>query len=101
MTIGRNLSRFFDLLGELLAVLTIMLIAFLFLNTNFNFVGDSATLNMLTTIRDYAILGTLIIVGLEFSVKRSFVWFVIFLILAAIAVLFTFFPQALPPFLKG
>lgn len=100
MTVGRNLTKFFDFLGEILAVLTIMLIAFLFLNANFGFIGSADTVTTLTLIRDYAILGTLIIVGLEFSVKRSFVWFVIFLALAAIAVIFTFFPQAVQ-FLRG
>ena len=91
----------FDFLGEILAVLTIMLIAFLFINANFGLIGSADTVSVLTAIRDYAILGTLIIVGLEFSVKRSFAWFVIFLVLAAIAVLFTFFPQAVPQFLRS
>ena len=72
MTIGRNLSKYFDFLGEILAVLTIMLIAFLFINANFGLIGSADTVSVLTAIRDYAILGTLIIVGLEFSVKRSF-----------------------------
>jgi hypothetical protein len=38
-------------------------------------------------------------VGLEFAVKRSFAFFVIFVVLAAVAVIFSFFPDAIPSFL--
>lgn len=99
MTIGRNLSKFFNVLGEILAVLTITLIAFLYLNGTFKFVTDANVVSLLWKIREYMILGTVIIVGLEFAVKRSFAFFVIFVLLAAVAVVFSFFPDAIPPFL--
>lgn len=101
MVVGRNLTKFFDIIGELLAVLTIMLIVFLYLNANFNFIGEASTVDILTKIREYMILGTIIIVGLEFSVKKSFIWFVIFMVLAAISVIFSFFPESIPQFLRG
>lgn len=100
MIIGKKLSKVLDILGELLAVLTIMLIAFLYINAKFQFVKDISLLEMLTTIREYMILATIIVVGLEFSVKRNILWFIIFCALAAVAVVFSFFPEAIPQFLQ-
>lgn len=99
MKIGKNLSKVLDVLGEILAVLTIALAAFLYLNGTFNFLTDDNLVSLLWTIREYMMLGTIIIVGLEFAVKRSFAFFVIFVVLAAVAVIFSFFPDAIPPFL--
>lgn len=101
MIIGKKISKVLDILGEILAVLTIILIAFLYLNANFKFVEDASILNLLATIREYAILGTIIIVGLEFSVKRNILWFIIFCAIAAVAVIFSFFPESIPQFLQG
>lgn len=99
MKIGKNLSKVLDVLGEILAVLTIALAAFLYLNGTFKFLTDDNLVSLLWTIREYMMLGTIIIVGLEFAVKRSFAFFVIFVVLAAVAVIFSFFPDAIPPFL--
>jgi len=101
MVMGKSLTKFLDLLGEILAVLTIVLIAFLYINANFKFLTDTSILELLTTIREYAILGTVIIVGLEFSVKRSFMFFIVFAAIAAVAVVFSFFPSSIPTFLLG
>jgi hypothetical protein len=99
MKIGKNLSKVLNVLGEILAVLTIALAAFLYLNGTFKFLTDDNLVSLLWTIREYMMLGTIIIVGLEFAVKRSFAFFVIFVVLAAVAVIFSFFPDAIPPFL--
>ncbi|NLK17689.1 MAG: hypothetical protein GX304_04105 [Clostridiales bacterium] len=99
MKIGKNLSKVLDVLGEILAVLTIAFAAFLYLDGTLNFLTDDNLVSLLWTIREYMILGTIIIVGLEFAVKRSFAFFVIFVVLAAVAVIFSFFPDAIPPFL--
>ncbi len=98
MVLGRKLEKVFDFLGEVLAVLTVALIAFLYINGKFEFV-EGTLLQTLFTIKEYAVLGTLIVVGIEFSVKRSFLFFVIFLVLATVAVVFSFFPGVLPSFL--
>ena len=100
MLIGKSLTKVFDVLGEILAVLTITLIAFLYLNANFNFITDVSKIELLTTLREYMILGTIIIVGLEFSVKRNIVFFLIFVAIAAVAVVFSFFPASIPVFLQ-
>jgi len=101
MVLGRGLTKFFDCIGEILAVLTITLIAFLYLNANFNFITDLSLIRTLTVIREYMILGTVIIVGLEFAVKRNILFFIIFAALAAVAVIFSFFPESIPAFLEN
>jgi hypothetical protein len=101
MLIGKSLTKVFDALGELFAVLTVVLYAFLFLNANFNWVTDTSVLNPLEIARFYAALVTVVIVGLEFAVKRSFLIFLIFCALAAVVILFSFFPASIPAFLQG
>lgn len=101
MVLGKNVTKLFDILGEILAVLTITLIAFLYLNANFDFITDVSIIDLLTTIREYAILATVIIVGLEFAVKRSFMFFIVFAAIAAVAIIFSFFPESIPTFLQG
>ena len=100
MVLGRGLTKFFDIIGEILAVLTITLIAFLYINANFDFITDASLINLLTRIREYMILATIIVVGLEFSVKRNFLFFLIFAALSAVAVIFGFFPASIPSFLQ-
>ena len=99
MVLGKKLEKVFDFLGEILAVLTIILVAFLYINGTFKFITDQNLITLLYTIREYAILGTIIVVGIEFAVKRSFMFFVLFCVVATVAVLFSFFPDAIPAFL--
>jgi ethanolamine transporter EutH len=101
MIIGKKLSKVFDILGEILATLTIILIAFLYINGKYNFYNDQNMLELLFKIREYMILGTVVVVGLEFSVKRNILWFLIFCALAAVAVIFSFFPEVINQFLPA
>lgn len=94
--IGKGFSKVLNILGEILAVLTIVLITFLYLEGTFNFLNNPDLVTLLYQIREYMILGTIIVVGLEFSVKRSFTFFIIFAVIAAAAVIFSFFPNVLP-----
>lgn len=88
MIILDKFAKIFDWLGRLMAFLTIILIALLFLNAKFPFLGDKAAL--LTTIKEYAVLSTLIVVGLGFASRRSILLFIPFCIFAVIAVVFSF-----------
>lgn len=102
MILGRKLTKVFDFLGEIFAVLTIALYAFLFVNANFKWVDPtSEIIGILTLIRTYAAMVVVIIVGLEFAVKRNMIFFIIFCALAAITVVFSFFPASIPAFLQG
>ena len=91
----RKLSKSLDILGKFLAFCSVTLIALLYINMRFSFLGaDIATI--LYRVREYAILATLIVVGFEWAVKRNIVFFVIYCIIALIAVGFSF-----PAFFSG
>ena len=85
-------EKIFDIMGEILALLTIILYAVLFLNANFNFIPAGKPLDILQIIKDYAALVVVGIVGCEAIVKRGFIFKVLFLLLVAIVVIAMFFP---------
>lgn len=102
MVLGKKMSVLFDVLGKLCAVLTVALYAFLFVNANFKWVDPASEIvGILEIVRTYAALVVVIIVGLEFAVKRNIVIFILFCLLAAITVVFSFFPESVPAFLQG
>jgi hypothetical protein len=86
MIVFRKFEKLFDILGEICAFLTIALIAALFLNVQYNFIPVD-TANMLEIVKQYAVLGTLIIVGLEFACKKGLIVFVLYAALAAVALI--------------
>lgn len=85
------LEKVFDILGEILALLTIALYVVLFINANWSFIPENV-LNILNIIKDYAALVVVVIVGFEAVVKRGFVFKVLFLLVLAIIILAQFFP---------
>jgi len=89
MIIFRRFEKLFDILGEIAAFLTIALIAALFLNVQYNFIPvDTAA--TLATVKEYAILGTLIIVGFEFACKKGLIVFALYAALAVVALIYSF-----------
>lgn len=91
MIIIGKFSKVFDIIGQILAFCTVILIGILYLNQVLPaqfLTGD--TLATLTTIREYAILVTLIVCGMEFACKRSIIIFIPFCILAALAFVLSF-----------
>ena len=62
----------------------------LFLNDGIVQFIPTDTLNTLKMIKEYAVLATLIVVGSSFAFKRSIILFVPFVILAVLAVAFSF-----------
>jgi hypothetical protein len=89
MIVFRKFEKLFDILGEIAAFLTIALIAALFLNARYNFI-PADTVSVLETIREYAILGTLVIVGLEFACKKGIIVFALYAALAVVAIIYSF-----------
>ena len=86
------LEKIFDILGEIMAVLTVTLYAVLIVNANWAFIPEGTFLNILLFIKNYAALAVVLIVSFEAMVKRGFILKLVFLILLAIIVLFQFFP---------
>lgn len=85
----RKFEKLFDIIGEIAAFLTITLIALLFLNAKYNFLPANAA-QVMSDIREYAILGTLIVVGLEFACKRNFIIVILYFVIVAVALFFSF-----------
>jgi hypothetical protein len=89
MLVLKKTSKFFDILGKFLALCSVTLIAVLYINSRFAFIGADIV-NILYRVREYAILATLIVVGLEWAVRRNIVFFIIYCVIALIAIGFSF-----------
>lgn len=89
----KKTEKIFDILGEILAVLMVIVYALLIINANFNFIPEGTFLNILEIMRTYGSLLLVGIVGLEAMSKRNFVFQIIFLALLALIIVFLFFPD--------
>lgn len=85
-------EKVFDIIGEILAVFTVVLYAVLIINANWTFIPQGTFLDVLLIIKNYAALLVVAVVSLEAIVKRNFVFKLIYIILLAIIVIFQFFP---------
>lgn len=91
--LGGTGEKVFDILGEILGFLTILLIVFLFANAQWDFIKNTDLVGTLYLIQAYAIIATVGVVGLEFAAKRGWIFFILFAALVAAAVIFSFFPE--------
>ena len=66
-------EKIFDILGEIMALLTIVLYAVLIINANWSFIPEGKILDILLIIKDYAALIVVAIVGFEAMVKLKMV----------------------------
>ncbi len=87
----KGLEKVFDIIGEILAVVMVVVFALLIINANFSFLPTSV-LNVFEVIRTYGSLVLIAVVGLEAMAKRNFIFQIIFLALLALIVVFLFFP---------
>ena len=90
MLILRNFSRLFSIIGSIMAFVTVVIIGLIFLNDGVVQFIPTDTLNTLKTIKEYAVLFTLIVVGMSFACKRSLLLFVPFVVLSVCALAFSF-----------
>lgn len=86
----KGLEKVFDIIGEILAVVLVVVFALLIINANYSFLPD-AVLNVFEVIRTYGSLVLIAVVGLEAMSKRNFIFQIIFLALLALIVVFLFF----------
>lgn len=100
---GRRLEKAVDLIGEILAFLTVALIVFMYINRIVAYKSSDGTgflsydvTRILESVREIAILLVVGLAGLEFALKHGFVVFIIYAALVAAAVIFIFFPGVLP-----
>ena len=97
----RGLERIVDVIGEILAFFTVILLIFMMINGAWNFLGYDLT-RTFTYILFVSILLTIGLKGLEFALKNSLILTIVFaaLLVAAVIVLvlpmFTEIPQTIP-----
>ena len=88
-----KLEKVFDIIGEILAVIYIIVFALLLIDAQWPFISNVDWLyNAFKIIWQYGAFVIAAIVGLEAMVKRNFLFFLIFCILIALCVMFLFFP---------
>ncbi|MDD3477684.1 MAG: hypothetical protein PHP32_02320 [Candidatus Izemoplasmatales bacterium] len=87
------MKKLANVLGQLFGFLTILLYAFLFANTIFQFTFvDSSLIAILETVKLYAIFAVCGLAGLELVAGKKFFAFLYFIILAFV-IIFSFFPE--------
>ena len=87
----KKTEKIFDIIGEILAVVLVIVYALLIINANFSFLPDGL-LNVFEILRTYGSLILVGVVGFEAMSKRNFIFQIIFLALVALIVMFLFFP---------
>ncbi|MFA5007458.1 MAG: hypothetical protein WC509_08375 [Candidatus Izemoplasmatales bacterium] len=86
------MKKFWNVLGQILGFLTIVLYAFLYTDAQFGFGLPAHIMGYLTLAQQFAALAVAAIVGMEFvSGKKLFVF--IYVLILAIVVIFMFFPD--------
>ncbi|MDD3113243.1 MAG: hypothetical protein PHP61_02785 [Candidatus Izemoplasmatales bacterium] len=86
------MKKLFNILGQVFGFLTILLFAFLFANTVFDFGIDSGIIGVLELIKTYAVFVVCGLAGFEFVAGKKLIGFIYFVILAFVIV-FSFFPD--------
>lgn len=96
----KGTKGFWDILGEILAVVLVVIYALLIINATFNFIPAGTFLSILEIIRTYGSLALIVIVGFEAMAERHFIFKIIFLALLAIIIVFMFFPETYVEFIN-
>ena len=91
MIIGRGVEKFIDIVGEILAMATMVLVVLLFANTKWGFIGADAV-KVLEPIKNFAIVAVLGLKSLEFALKRNVIFFIICAAVIVVAFVFVFVP---------
>ena len=89
----REKGKLFAVLGEVFALLTVLMILFLFLQEYFGFIDNVDIVSTLYLVREYMIIVSLILVGFAFVSKTGVVLFIIYMVAAAAVIVFSFFPE--------
>ena len=76
----KGLEKVFDIIGEILAVIMVIVFALLIINANFSFLPDTV-LKVFSYVQNYGSLVLMAVVGLEAMSKRNFIFQIIFLCL--------------------
>ena len=94
------MEKFWDILGEILAVMLVIVYAVLIINANFNFIPAGIIMQILEILRNYGSLALVGVVGMEAMSKRNIIFKILFLALCALIVVFLFFPDTYANFIN-
>lgn len=90
----QTMEKVFDIIGEILAVIYVIVFALLLIDAQLPFISKVDWLyNIFKIIWQYGAFVIAVIVGLEAMVKRNFLFFLVFCLLVAICIIFLFFPK--------
>ena len=92
-TVGKPLEKVLDVVGEVLAFLVILRLAFSFINAAFGITDNEILLKVIAFTQTYAVIGVVAIVGLEFVIDKGLILTIIYLALVAVVVIFSFLPE--------
>ena len=90
MLVLRNFSKIFTVIGQIMAFLSVVLLGLVFVNDGIVQFLPSDFLNTLRTIKEYAVMFTLIVVGFSFACRRGLILFILYCVLAVAVVGFSF-----------
>ena len=89
----QTMEKVFDIIGEILAVIYVIVFALLLIDAQWPFISNVDWLYIIfKIIWQYGAFVIAVIVGLEAMVKRNFLFFLVFCLLVAICIIFLFFP---------
>ena len=86
-----KLEKLFDVLGEILAFVTIVVWVLVIINQNYNFL-PSTIADILSVSKSWLLLALVGVVGFEATIKRNILIRLVFYILLAILIIFHCFP---------
>lgn len=86
-----GLGKVFDILGEILAVLTAIVWVLVIINQNFKFLPANIA-DILSVSKAWLLLALVGIVGLEATIKRNILIRIFFYLLLAVLIIFHCFP---------
>ena len=84
----KKLEPFFDIIGEILAIVLVITYVILITNGTWNYIDSEDVLHVLNIINRFGALALVAVVGMEAMSKRNIIFFLLFL--GACAFIFTF-----------
>ena len=98
---SKNSEKIWDFLGEVLALVLLVVYAVLILDANFHFLPSGKLMEVLQILRTYGSFALVGIVGFEAITKRGFIFKLIFIAMVALVVVFMFFPETYDSLIKA
>ncbi|MBR2022995.1 MAG: hypothetical protein IJ996_00575 [Clostridia bacterium] len=89
----KKLEPFFDLLGEILAIVLVVTYVILITNGTWNYIEDETVMMVLSAINRFGALALVAVVGLEAMSKRNIIFLLLFVAACAFIFVFLFMPN--------